>query len=61
MTATRIVFRNEEDVREPFEAGANPEATRAGLRLVRVDRYTQEISLLAEWQKSGGMNSRSDC
>ena len=53
MTATCFVFRNKEDIRAPFEAGANYAATKAGLRLVKIEDCTQELSIFAEWQKSG--------
>ena len=54
MTATLYVNRNEEDIRAPFEAGANYVATKAGLRLVKKESFTAELSIFAEWQQATG-------
>ena len=54
MTATMYVYRNEEDIRAPFEAGANYVATKAGLRLVKIKRCIPEFLIFAEWEQSTG-------
>ena len=61
MTATCNVFRNNEDIRAPFEAGANYSATKAGLRLVKIERCIQELSIFAEWHQSGRMKGEWCC
>ena len=54
MTATLYVNRDEDDIRAPFEAGANYAATKAGLKLVKIERCIAELSIFAEWQQSTG-------
>ena len=53
MTAARVLHRNEEDIQAPFEAGANYAATKAGLRLVKIESCTHDFSFFAELQPYG--------
>ena len=56
MVLPRVFYRTEEDIREPFEAVGGHVASKAGLRLLKVEKHQHEYSFYKEWKDTGTIN-----